>query len=276
MLPKLTRPLVFFDLETTGLMIELDRIIEIGLIKFFPSGEPLRLTQRFNPGMKIPAESSAVHGLYNKDLENEPAFAHSAPKLMEIFDGADMGGYALRRLDIPMLTKEFERAGFKFSMEGRLVVDASTIFREMERRNLTAAYKFYLGKDLVGAHGAQADNDAAVAVFEAQLARYADLPKDMQGLHDFCKTMEPSWVDAEGKLVWRDGEAFFNFGKHKCKSLAEVCRSDSGYIDWIVQKGDFHKSLVEICAQARRGVFPKPLASNGNGHQSLPKPQTAN
>jgi DNA polymerase III subunit epsilon len=273
MLPKLTRPLVFFDLETTGLMIELDRIIEIGLVKFFPEGQPLRLTQRFNPGMKIPAESSAVHGLFNKDLENEPAFAHFAPKLMEIFADCDLGGYALRRLDIPMLAKEFERAGLKFSMEGRLVVDASTIFREMERRNLTAAYKFYVGKDLIGAHGAQADNDAAVEVFQAQLARYPDLPRDMQGLHDFCKTVEPSWVDGEGKLVWRDGEAFFNFGKYKCKSLAEVCKADPGYVDWMVQKGDFAKDLVEICAKARRGVFPQQAPKAGRG---LPTPQTVN
>jgi DNA polymerase-3 subunit epsilon len=147
----------------------------------------------------------------------------------------------------------------------------------MERRNLSAAYKFYLGKELVGAHGAEADNDAAVEVFEAQLARYAELPRDIQGLHEFCNfcnAIEPSWVDAEGKLIWRDGEAFFNFGKYKCKSLAEVCRTDPGYIDWMVQKGDFPKDLVEICAKARRGVFPKNAPRNGHGE--LPAPQTAN
>lgn len=266
--PRLTRPIVFFDLETTGLMVEIDRIIEIGLLKIFPNGERVRLTQRFDPGMKIPAESSAVHGIYNKDLVGQPTFVASAQKLWDIFDGSDLGGFALKRLDIPMLTKEFERAALKFSMENRRVVDASIIFRGMERRTLSAAYKFYLGKELVGAHGAEADNNAALEVFEMQLARYPDLPRDIQGLHEFCNAAEPSWVDAEGKLIWRDGEAFFNFGKYKCKALTEICRNDPGYIDWIVQKGDFPKNLVEICAKARRGVFPS------NSH-ALPAPQTA-
>ncbi|MGQ0645303.1 MAG: exodeoxyribonuclease X C-terminal domain-containing protein, partial [Elusimicrobiota bacterium] len=232
-------------------------------LKVSPDGSAFKLTQRFNPGIKIPCESSAIHGILNKDLEGEPKFADFAPKLYSIFENADLGGFALRRLDIPILTKEFESAGLKFSMDGRRVVDASVIFREMERRNLSAAYKFYLGKELVGAHGAEADNDAAYAVFLAQLERYPQLPKDIQGLHDFCNAADPSCVDIEGKLVWRDGEAFFNFGKYRCKSLAEVCRTDPGYIDWIVQQGDFPKDFADICAKARRGVFPHPAPRNG-------------
>jgi DNA polymerase-3 subunit epsilon len=130
----------------------------------------------------------------------------------------------------------------------------------MERRNLTAAYKFYVGKELVGAHGAEADNDAALEVFIAQLDRYPEIPKDMDGLSAFCNSTEPASVDADGKLVWRDGEAFFNFGKHKCKSLVDVCKTDPGYLDWLVNKADFPKEFVEICSKARRGTFPvKPV-----------------
>jgi len=253
----LARPLVFFDLETTGLMVELDKIIELSALRIAPDGSTTEYTQRFDPGIKIPSESVAIHGITNEALKGEPAFAQKAAEVAKFFEGADLGGFAMRRLDIPMLVKEFEAAGMVFSMEGRRMVDASVIFREMERRNLTAAYKFYVGKDLVGAHGAAADNRAAVEVFLAQMERYDSLPRDVQKLHEFCTAADPSAVDLEGKLVWRDGEAFFNFGKYKCRSLAEVAKTDAGYLDWILQKGNFPKDFSDIIAKAKQGVFPK-------------------
>jgi DNA polymerase-3 subunit epsilon len=259
-LTGLTRPIVFFDLETTGLLPELDRVIEISLMKIFPDGKTFKLTQRFDPEMKIPAESSAIHGILNEHLAGQPRFADKASELYDIYDGADLGGYAMHRLDIPLLTKEFERAGLRFSAEGRRMVDVSVIFREKERRDLKSAYKFYCGKELIGAHGAEADNDATYEVFLAQLQRYPDLPKDVAGLHAFCTATDPCNVDREGKLMWRDGEAFFNFGKHRYKSLAEVCKLDSDYLDWIINKGDFAAELVEICRRARKGVFPRKAA----------------
>jgi DNA polymerase III subunit epsilon len=255
---KIDRPLVIYDLETTGLMVDLDRIIEIAVIKLFPDGRPpLRFAQRFDPGIKVPAESTAIHGMTNADLTGQPRFHEKAGEIFDIFNDADIGGFALKRLDIPMMIKEFERSGYHFSMDGRRVVDASTIYQMKERRNLTSAYKLYCGKDLIGAHGAMADTEATYEVLLAQLDRYEDLPREVAALSQFLRTAEPSNVDPEGKLVWRDGEAFFNFGKYRCRSLLEVARTEPDYLDWIVQKGEFSKELIEICQQARRGSFPR-------------------
>ena len=257
----LDRPLVVFDLETTGLMIELDRIIEIALIKLFPDGkEPFRLAQRFDPGIKIPVESIAIHGITNADLVGKPRFHEKAGEIFDLFNDADIGGFALKRLDIPMLTKEFERSGYSFSMDGRRVVDSSTIYQMKERRNLTSAYKFYCGKDLVDAHSALADAEATLEVLLGELEKYPDLPRDSAGLSAFCRTADPSNVDPEGKLVWRDGEAFFNFGKYRFRSLVDVARSEPDYLDWIANKADFSKELVDICQRARRGQFPRRAA----------------
>jgi DNA polymerase III subunit epsilon len=257
----LDRPIVVFDLETTGLLIDLDRIIEIALIKIFPDGrEPLRLAQRFEPGIKIPVESIAIHGMTNADLVGMPRFQEKAGELYDIFNDADIGGFALKRLDIPMLTKEFERSGYHFSMDGRRVVDASTIYQMKERRNLSSAYKLYCGKELINAHSALADAEATYEIILAQLDRYPDLPKEVPALSEAIRAAEPNNVDPEGKLVWRDGEAFFNFGKYRYRSLADVARSEPDYLDWIVSKADFSKELVEICSKARRGQFPRRAA----------------
>jgi DNA polymerase-3 subunit epsilon len=256
-LPKLDRPLVFFDLESTGLMIDIDRIIEVAALKIHPDGRRERYTQRFNPGIRVPVESVAIHGLTNEMLDGEPRFAEKAAELFEFYRDADLGGYNIMRFDVPMLTKEFDRAGYPFSAEGCRILDASVIFRDKERRNLTAAVKFYLGEELVGAHGAEADNEAAFRVFLAQLERYPDLPKDVEGLHRCCTAADPNWVDSDGKLVWRDGEAFFNFGKYRFHALAEVIRTDPGYLDWIVNKADFRPDLIQICLDAKRGVMPR-------------------
>jgi len=254
--PSLKRPIVFYDLESTGLFIDVDRIIELALLKIFPDGKTFRWKQRFNPGMKIPVESIAIHGIHDEDLAEEPRFTEHAQKLFEIFSDADLAGYAIRRLDIPLLAKEFERSGYIFSKEGRQIIDAKAIFTQKEPRSLAAAYQFYCGKELVGAHGAEADNEATYQVFLAQLKRYTDLPKDMEGLHAFCSPVDPSHVDQDGKLIWRDGDAFFNFGKHRYRSLQEVSDTDVDYLDWIIRKADFSKELVEICVQAKNGIFP--------------------
>jgi DNA polymerase-3 subunit epsilon len=253
----LDRPMIFFDLETTGLLSEIDRIIEISLIKIMPSGERIEYTQRFNPEIRIPMESTAVHGITNDQLTGEPRFIDKAPYIFGLFADADLAGYSIGRLDIPVLTKEFERAGLKYSAETRRVIDVNAIFREKERRDLTAAYKFFCKKDLAGAHGAKADNEATLEVFLAQLDRYPDLPKNAEGLHAFCHKPDPICVDKRGRLIWRDGEAFFNFGKHRYKALTEVARTDRDYLDWVLQKADFDPEFVEICANAKRGIFPK-------------------
>ena len=145
-------------------------------------------------------------------------------------------------------------------MDGRRVIDSSTIYQMKERRNLTSAYRFYCGKDLVDAHSALADAEATLEVLLGELEKYPDLPRDSAGLSAFCRTADPSNVDPEGKLVWRDGEAFFNFGKYRYRSLVDVARSEPDYLDWIANKADFSKELVEICQRARRGQFPRRAA----------------
>jgi len=255
-LASLSRPIVFFDLETTGLLVELDRIIEIALIKLHPDGRTERLCQRFNPGIKVPAESVAIHGITDEMLRDQPLFKDWATRLYAFFENSDIGGYAMKRLDIPMLSKEFGRVGLSFTMDDRRMVDASVIYRKKEKRDLSAAYKFYCGKDLVDAHSADADTQATYEVLLAQLDRYADLPKDVDSLHAFCTAPEPSQVDQEGRLVWRDGEAFFNFGKHRYHSLEQVAQEDPNYLEWVVEKASFSADFVEVCRQARRGLFP--------------------
>ncbi len=261
-LEKLKRPVVFFDLETTGLSVELDRIIEIALLKIFPDEKTVRLTQRFDPGIKIPVESVEIHGIRNSDLIGQPHFYDKAGELFELFADCDLGGYAIRRMDIPMLAKEFDRAGYHFTIEGRRIVDPGNIFRQKEKRDLSAAYRFYCQKELVGAHSAQADIEATYEVFLAQLKHYEDLPKNMEGLHKFCYSPDPGQVDPEGRFIWRDAQAFFNFGKHRYKSLAEVIRKDTDYLDWIINKGGFSAEVVEICQQAKRGILPKKSAKD--------------
>lgn len=260
----LKRPIIFLDLETTGLILELDRIIEMSLLKIHPDGRQEEYLQRFDPGIKIPEESIAIHGITNEALKGQPRFFEKAGELMEFFGDCDLGGYAMHRLDIPMLIKEFERSGYVFSVEERRKVDSGVIFREKERRDLKTAYRLYCGKELVGAHGARADNLAAFEVFLSQLERYPDLPKDLDGLHQFCRALDPNHVDPEGKFVWRDGEAFFRFGKYKHRALAEIARMDSDYLDWIIQKADFSKEVVQICMQAKQGIFP---------HRKTPPPK---
>lgn len=255
---KLDKPIVFFDLETTGLMIEIDKIIEIGLLKINTDGTQFRLSQRFDPGIKIPIESSAIHGIYNKDLAGLPKFSDHAASLFDIFGDSDLGGYNIKRFDIAVLKKEFESAGYKFYLEGRRIVDASVIFREMEPRTLSAAYKFFVGKELEGAHGAAADIDATYAVFLAQMERYPQLPRDIQGIHEFCSKPNPNWVDFEGRLVWRDGAAFFSFGKYKYRSLEDVSNTDPGYLEWLCRQENFHRDFVHICQNALKGYFPQP------------------
>jgi DNA polymerase-3 subunit epsilon len=254
---KLDRPLCVFDLEATGTDVNQDRIVDICVLRVAPDGQETLFQSLVNPGVPIPPEATAVHKITDDMVASEPTLKDLAPKILEIFDGADVSGFNAAKYDIPLLTNELKRAGFDWPSEGRRVADSFTIFARKERRDLTAAYKFYCGKDLSGAHRAEADVRAAAEVLFAQVERYADLPKDIAGLSAFCSQVDASRVDAEGKFVWRNGEAAFGFGnKHKGKTLREVVASDRGYVNWMIEKGAFSPDVIKICRDALAGVYP--------------------
>lgn len=234
---NLKRPIIFFDLETTGTNITDDRIVEISLIKVNPDGSEVERTRRINPGRPIPQEATAVHHITDQDVADAPTFKQIAHSLAEIFSGCDIAGFNSNRFDIPILDEEFRRAGIKFDFSKARFIDVQTIFHKKEQRTLVAAYRFYCDKELDGAHSANADTRATYEVLMAQLDRYNDLPNDIQQLSDYSSQNRN--VDLMGRIVLDEqGRKVINFGKYKGRLVAEVLSRDPGYYNWI-QQGDF-------------------------------------
>ena len=243
---QLTRPLVFFDLETTGLNIASDRIVELSYYKVFPNGTSEGKTFRVKPvqmmlgqevQLHISEEASAVHGIYDEDLQDCPTFKEIAPELVRVLEDADLAGYNSNHFDLPLLAEEMMRAGVNIDLKGKKMVDVFTIFQRQEPRNLVAAYKFYCGKDLTNAHSADADTMATYEVLMAQLEKY-DIPVDVDGLAEFTAG-NTRLADFAGRIAYdAQGVEVFNFGKYKGQRVADVFRRDPGYYGWI-QGGDF-------------------------------------
>ena len=243
---KLTRPLVFFDLETTGLNIASDRIVELSYYKVFPNGTSEGKTFRVKPvqmmlgqevQLHISEEASAVHGIYDEDLASCPTFKDIAPQLVAALEDADLAGYNSNHFDLPLLAEELLRVGMDVDLKSKRMIDVFTIFQRQEPRSLVAAYKFYCGKDLTNAHAADADTMATYEVLKAQLERY-ELPDDVNGLADYT-TGNVRFADFAGRIAYdAEGVEIFNFGKYKGQRVADVFRRDSGYYGWIIQ-GDF-------------------------------------
>jgi DNA polymerase-3 subunit epsilon len=247
---NLKRPLAFFDLETTGVHIGKDRIVEISIIKINPDQTEEVKTWRTNPQMPIPLESSLVHGIYDEDVKDEPAFATIAADIAAFLGESDLAGYNSNKFDIPMLMEEFLRAKVDFDIENRHFVDVQNIFHQMEQRTLRAAYQFYCGKDIINAHSAEADTRATMEVLLAQLDKYegaewenkkgvktVPVVNDVEALHQFTNLSRP--VDFAGRMVFSEaGEELFNFGKHKGKRVEEVFQIEPSYYAWMMQ-GDF-------------------------------------
>lgn len=233
----LSRPIVFFDLETTGLNITEDRIVELSFIKVMPDGEEISKTYRFNPGRPIPPESTAVHHISDADVADKPLFKDFAKTLAQMFIGCDFGGFNSNRFDIPMLDEEFHRAGVDFDFSKARFVDVQTIFHKMEPRNLGAAYRFYCGKEIENAHSADADTRATYEVLKAQIERYPNLGEDIESLSRMSSRERA--VDLAARMVFDENDReIINFGKYKGKSAEDVLRKDPGYYGWILQ-GDF-------------------------------------
>ena len=244
---QLNNPICFIDLETTGINVSVDRIVEIAIIKIAPDGTKLVKRKLINPEMPIPKGASDVHGISDEMVKDAPTFKAVANEIKQFIEGSDMAGYNSNRFDIPMLNEEFLRAGIAIDMERRKLLDVQTVFHMMEQRTLSAAYKFYCDKTLEDAHTAEADAMATFEVLEAQLQKYPQLGNTVEAIVKF--TGEDKIVDFARRLIYENGVEVFNFGKHKGKPVIQVLREEPQYYDWMM-KGDFalhtKQKLTEI------------------------------
>ncbi|MBO4557545.1 MAG: 3'-5' exonuclease [Bacteroidales bacterium] len=241
---NLKRPLLFFDIESTGLNVATDRIVEISMIKVLPDGTRQVKTRRVNPTIHIPEEATAVHGITDDDVKDEPTFAQLAKSMYQWMAGCDIAGYNSISYDIPLLAEEFLRAGIQPDFHDRDLVDVQVIFYKKEPRTLSAAYQFYCDKNLEDAHAAEADTTATLEVLEAQLDRYPDLENNVDFLSKF--TMRQNMLDYAGRMVLNEkGVPIFNFGKHKGRAVSEVLATEPSYYTWI-QNGDFTQDTKNI------------------------------
>lgn len=291
---KLNRPLAFFDLETTGVNIATDKIVEIAILKVMPDGDEQVLTMRVNPARPIPAESSMFHGIYDEDVKDLPTFDLVGQQIADFIGDADLAGYNSNKFDVPMLMEEFLRANITFSLDGRSFVDVQNIFHQMEQRTLKAAYKFYCQEDLTNAHTAEADVRATYDVLKAQLDKYEGVSfedktgavstpvvNDVEALHQFTNLTKP--VDFAGRLVYdQDGDPAINFGKHKGKKVLDVFDVEPSYYAWM-QNGDFplytKKVLQDLwnahrqAKKEQKAIAPKPANDRGSDSSSEERPR---
>ncbi len=250
---ELKRPIIFFDLETTGIDTSRDRIVEISMVKIMPDGERITKTRRINPQMPIPESSTAIHGITDEDVKDCPSFAQVARSLEKFIEGCDFGGFNSNRFDLPVLVEEFLRSGVDVDFKRRNFIDVQNIFHKKEQRTLVAAYKFYCGKDLTDAHSAEADTLATYEVFLSQLERYEDLPRDIEALAVF--STQNKTADFAGRiLINEQGIEVFGFGKYRNESVETVFARDPSYYGWMMN-GDFPLYTKKVITEIRtRGL----------------------
>jgi DNA polymerase-3 subunit epsilon len=231
----LKNPLCVFDLETTGLQITKDRIVQIAIIKLLPDGSQIEYNQLLNPEILIPEEVTKIHGISNEKVKNCPSFREKADEIAQFIGNSDLAGYNSNKFDIPLLAEEFLRANCSFEFSNRRFIDVQNIFHKMEQRTLVAAYQFYCNKKIEQAHDALHDTKATLDVFIAQLEKYSELKRDISFLSDFSKAGEFELVDLAGRLAKNNkGDVIYNFGKHTGKSVAEVMKTEPGYYGWVL------------------------------------------
>lgn len=252
------RPLVFLDLETTGTYPLYDRIVEISVIKLTPGAEtPEIRTRRVHPGRPIPAQATAIHGIRDEDVAEEPRFPRMARSLAHYLEGCDLSGFNLLYFDLPLLRKEFERAGVDFTLEGRRILDVQRLYKVLQPRSLAAAVQHFLEEEHVHAHGAEADAMAAYRVLEGMLERHPDLPQDLEALSRLAGPGDATWVDPEGKLRKSGGRIILGFGKHRGVPLEELARDNPDYLAWILN-GDFSGAVKSVVREFIQGQDPGP------------------
>jgi DNA polymerase III subunit epsilon len=271
----LDRPVVVFDLETTGPNFRIDKIVEIAAVKVSPGGQRETWVRRVNPGIAIPPASTAIHGIGDRDVAGLPRFAEVANELAGFLDGCDLAGYNITGFDLPVLRLEFMRVGVPFELSGRRLLDAQRIFFAREPRHLSAAARFYCQVEHEGAHGALADAEMTLRVLGGQFEKYPDLPRSIEDLHElFCAGLDKD-LDPEGRFRLVNGEPTVNFGKNRGRTLKEMSRDEPGFLRWIL-KGDFSAPVKEIAraflpaedAKPESPVLPllmSPAPSGGKG-----------
>jgi len=246
---NLRNPIIFLDLETTGIDVTADRIVEISLVKVMPNGAHEIKTRRVNPGIPIPSGATAIHHITDEDVKDCPRFREIARSLAQYMEGCDLGGFNSNKFDIPILAEEFMRAGVDIDLKRRKMIDVQTIFHKKEQRTLEAAYKFYCDRELEGAHSAEADTLATYEVLMAQLERYPDLKNDVDFLATY--STQNRYADYAGRVIYDDNDVeIFNFGKHKGRSVAEVFRTEPSYYSWIME-GDFPQYTKKVVTEIR-------------------------
>ena len=252
---NLKNPLIFFDIETTGINVSSDRIVEISYLKIFPDQREEVKTFRVNPGRPIPPEVTAIHGISDDDVKDAPSFKEIAQTLANSFEGCDFAGYNSHKFDLPLLAEELIRANVDLDLKKRKIIDVMVIFYKKEQRTLSAAYQFYCNKDLTNAHSAEADTRATYEVLQAQLDMYPDLQNDVDRLSDFSAHARS--VDFMGRIVYNDkDEEIINFGKYKGQTVVSVLAKDPGYYSWMMN-GDFPLYTKNVLTAIKLRSFNK-------------------
>lgn len=251
----LKKPIVFLDIEATGPDPALDRIIEIHCIRYEVDGTAREFYSLVNPGEPIPIESTRIHGFTNKDLSSSPGFKKISNELFDFLKNADLGGYNVLRFDVRILYNEFKRVNLNYELADIRAIDPFQIYVKNHKRDLTSAYQFYCGKELVGAHGAKADNIAAIEVFLEQMKKYSDIPDSVDGVSDYCMEAGEPYLDPERFLIWKNDQVVINFGKHKGRLLKEIVSEDHNFLFWVT-KNNFNPVLIRMIKDALKGNYP--------------------
>ncbi len=257
---RLDKPLIIFDLETTGLALSMDKIIQMAYIKIMLNGRVLKGSMFLNPEIEVSEESIAIHGITNEQLKDKPTFKEKAQELWDLFNGCCYSGYNVIGFDLPMLKREFIRVGRDFSYSRDDIIDSKQIYHYMEPRTLTAAYKYYCQKEHIGAHDAMADVGAAAEILVKQLEKYK-VARDWNFIREINQISGERWVDNDRKFYWRNGEAYFAFSKHKDISLVKVAEIDPGFLRWILS-ANFSDETKTIVSEALNGKFPQKKTDN--------------
>lgn len=268
---KLLRPLVVFDLETTGTWIEKDRIVEIGMVKLLPDGSSLNYVKRVNPGMPIPPNVSRIIDITDDDVKDAPRFKDIAKEVLEFIGDSDIGGFNILRFDLPILEREFFDAGFSFHWHNRCIYDAQKVYHIHEKRDLAAAYKLYCNKELDKAHSALGDAEATVEIFAEQVKKYGAEEQGIESLKDFDYGHSSAYYDKERKFSWWNGQLYPTFGKYaKKKDIKYILKNDRPYLEWILAK-DFSEEVKTMVRKVLGGEFPQ-LNNNSFGDGSGREP----
>ena len=247
--------MVFFDLETTGLDIKNDRIVQFAFLRVNVDRTQDEWMELVNPGVPIPADASRVHNITDDMVADKPTFKDFAPSIVEFLDNCDLSGFNIARFDVPFLQSELQRAGEALDLQNTRLVDAQTIYHKNEPRNLSAAYRYYCGGEHIDAHDAMGDVRVTLEILDAQMKKYESLPKTADGLHKYCQPRDNRFVTSDRKFYWKDGEATLSFGKHKGKSLKWLVEHERDYLLWM-QNGDFTDETKNVIEAAFNGQFP--------------------